>query len=154
MPQRAIRPPDPDPHAPSLSVDGLSVRFNGSEALRSVTFRLPAGQRLAVVGPNGAGKTTLFNVLAGAHRPAAGTVRIFGHPPGGDTCIAYVPQRSKVDWAFPASAAEVVMMGRIREIGPLRWPGRRDWEVVGAALDQGGVADAAARPVVARSAGE
>ena len=154
MPQSAIRPPDHDPHAPSLSVDGLSVRFNGSEALRAVTFRLPAGQRLAVVGPNGAGKTTLFNVLAGAHRPAAGTVRIFGHPPGGDTCIAYVPQRSKVDWAFPASAAEVVMMGRIREIGPLRWPGRRDWEIVRSALNQVGLADLSRRPIGELSGGQ
>src|SRR3972149_3652811 len=145
MPQSAIRPPDHDPQAPSLSVDELSVRFNGSEALRAVTFRLPAGQRLAVVGPHGAGKTTLFNVLAGAYRPAGGTVRIFGHPPGGDTCIAYVPQRSQVDWAFPASAAEVVMMGRIREIGPLRWPGRRDWEIVRAALGQVGLADLSRR---------
>src|SRR4030065_633739 len=127
MPQSTVRPPDHDPHAPSLSVDGLSVRFNGTDALHDIPSRPPAGQRLAVVGPNGAGKTTLFNVLAGAHRPAAGTVRIFGHPPGGDTCVAYVPQRSQVDWAFPASAAEVVMMGRIREIGPLRWPGRRGW---------------------------
>ncbi|MBF8255370.1 MAG: mntB, partial [Anaerolineales bacterium] len=112
------------------------------------------GQRLAVVGPNGAGKTTLFNVLAGAHRPAAGTVRIFGHPPGGDTCIAYVPQRSKADWAFPASAAEVVMMGRIREIGPLRWPGRRDWEIVRAALDQVGLADLSRRPIGELSGGQ
>src|SRR3990172_121994 len=126
MPQSAIRPPDHDPHAPSLSVDG----------------------------PNGAGKTTLFNVLAGAHRPAAGTVRIFGHPPGGDTCIAYVPQRSKVDWAFPASAAEVVMMGRIREIGPLRWPGRRDWEIVRSALDQVGLSDLSRRPIGELSGGQ
>jgi len=154
MPQSSIRPPDHDPHAPSLSVDGLSVRFNGTEALRDVTFRLPAGQRLAVVGPNGAGKTTLFNVLVGALRPHAGAVRIFGHGPGGDTCIAYVPQRSRVDWKFPASAAEVVMMGRIREIGPLRWPARRDWDIVHAALEQVGLSDQARRPIGDLSGGQ
>jgi manganese/iron transport system ATP-binding protein len=154
MPQSTIRPPDHDPHAPSLSVDRLSVRFNGTEALRDVTFRLPAGQRLAVVGPNGAGKTTLFNVLAGVQPPQAGTARIFGHPPGGDTCVAYVPQRSQVDWAFPASAAEVVMMGRIREIGPLRWPGRRDWEVVHAALDQVALTSISRRPIGELSGGQ
>jgi ABC-type Mn2+/Zn2+ transport system ATPase subunit len=154
MPHSLVRPPEHDPHAPSLSVDGLSVRFNGTEALRDVTFRLPAGQRLAVVGPNGAGKTTLFNVLAGVQRPQDGTARIFGHPPGGDTCVAYVPQRSQVDWAFPASAAEVVMMGRIREIGPLRWPGRRDWEVVHAALDQVGLTALSRRPIGDLSGGQ
>jgi len=154
MPQSTVRPPEHDPLAPSLSVDGLSVRFNGTEALRDLSFRLPAGQRLAVVGPNGAGKTTLFNVLAGAQRPQGGAVRIFGHPPGGDTCIAYVPQRSRIDWSFPASAAEVVMMGRIREIGPLRWPGRRDWDIVRSALEQVGLSDQAGRPIGDLSGGQ
>jgi ABC-type Mn2+/Zn2+ transport system ATPase subunit len=150
-----IRPPDHDPQAPSLSVDGLSVRFNGSEALRQVTFRLPAGQRLAVVGPNGAGKTTLFNVLAGAQRPDSGSVRIFGHAPGGDTCIAYVPQRSRIDWSFPTSAAEVVMMGRVREIGPLRWPGKNDRDIVRSALAQVGLSDdVAQRPIGELSGGQ
>jgi manganese/iron transport system ATP-binding protein len=154
MPQSAIRPQDHDPHAPSLSVDRLSVRFDGVEALQDVSFHLPAGQRLAVVGPNGAGKTTLFNVLAGAQRADGGTVRIFGHAPGGDTCIAYVPQRSRVDWSFPASAAEVVMMGRIREIGPVRWPRRRDWDVVRAALDRVGLADQSSRSIGDLSGGQ
>jgi manganese/iron transport system ATP-binding protein len=154
MPHSAIRPPDHDPQAPSLSVNGLSVRFNGIDALHEVTFRLPAGQRLAVVGPNGAGKTTLFNVLVGAHRPYGGTVRIFGHGPGGDTCIAYVPQRSRIDWTFPASAAEVVMMGRIREIGPLRWPGRSDWAIVRSALERVGMSDLAGRPIGELSGGQ
>src|SRR3989337_3046083 len=136
VPRGAIRPADHDPKAPSLKVDGLYVRFNGTEALRGISFDLPAGRRLAVVGPNGAGKTTLFKVIAGILRPAAGSVRIFGHGPGGDTCIAYVPQRSQLDLSFPVTAAEVVMMGRIREIGMLRWPRRGDWEVVLRALDR------------------
>jgi manganese/iron transport system ATP-binding protein len=154
MPQSTVRPPDHDPQAPSLWVDGLSVRYNGSAALREVSFRLRAGQRLAVVGPNGAGKTTLFNVLVGVLRPERGEVRIFGHRPGGDTCVAYVPQRSQIDQAFPASAAEVVMMGRIREIGLLRWPGRRDWDIVRAALDQVGLADQAGRTIGELSGGQ
>ena len=154
MPHSSVRPPEHDPRAPSLSVDSLSVHFDGVEALRQVSFNLPAGQRLAVVGPNGAGKTTLFNVLAGTQRPDGGTVRIFGHGPGGDTCIAYVPQRSRIDWSFPASAAEVVMMGRIREIGPLRFPGRRDWNVVRSALDQVGLTDQAGRPIGDLSGGQ
>ena len=130
VPHSTIRPAEHDRKAPSLQVAGLSVRFNGTEALRDVSFALPAGQRLAVVGPNGAGKTTLFKVLAGVLRPPPGDVRIFGHAPGGDTCIAYVPQRSQIDWTFPVTAAEVVMMGRIREIGLLRWPRRADWDIV------------------------
>lgn len=154
MPQSTVRPPEHDPKAPSLVVDRLSVRYNGHIALQDLTFDLPAGKRLAVVGPNGAGKTTLFNAIAGMHRPDSGKVRIFGHPPGGDTCIAYVPQRSQIDWKFPVTAAEVVMMGRIREIGPLRWPSRRDWAAVRGALERVGLGDAAGRSLGELSGGQ
>jgi manganese/iron transport system ATP-binding protein len=154
VPHSTIRPPDHDPQAPSIQVEGLSVRFNGSDVLRDVSFALGAGQRLAVVGPNGAGKTTLFRVLAGLLRPAAGHVRIFGHGPGGDTCIAYVPQRSTLDLTFPVTAAEVVMMGRIREIGILRWPGRADWRAVYQALERVGLSESAGRRIGELSGGQ
>jgi len=154
VPHSTIRPADHDRKAPSLQVEGLTVRFNGTEALKDVSFALPAGQRLAVVGPNGAGKTTLFKVLAGILRQASGEVRIFGHPPGGDTCIAYVPQRSQLDLSFPVTAAEVVMMGRIREIGMLRWPRREDWEVALQALERVGLAEAGPRQIGELSGGQ
>ncbi len=153
-PHSTIRPADHDRTAPSLLVEDLSVRFNGTEALKDVSFALPAGQRLAVVGPNGAGKTTLFKVLAGILRPASGGVRIFGHAPGGDTCIAYVPQRSQLDMSFPVTAAEVVLMGRIREIGMLRWPRREDWEVALHALERVGLAEAGPRQIGELSGGQ
>ncbi|HET7009671.1 MAG TPA: metal ABC transporter ATP-binding protein [Anaerolineales bacterium] len=154
MPQSAIRPAEHDRQAPSLQVQDLSVRFNGTEALRGVSFDVPAGGRLAVVGPNGAGKTTLFKVIAGILPPAAGSVRIFGHAPGGDTCLAYVPQRSQIDLTFPVTAAEVVLMGRIREIGMLRWPRRKDWQVALSALERVGLADAASRQIGDLSGGQ
>jgi ABC-type Mn2+/Zn2+ transport system ATPase subunit len=154
VPRSAIRPVDHNPQAPSIQVDGLSVRFNGNEALRDVSFEMEAGGRVAVVGPNGAGKTTLFKVIAGILRPAAGRVRIFGHGPGGDTCIAYVPQRSQRDATFPVTAAEVVMMGRIREIGMLRWPRRSDWDVVMRALERVGLAASASRQIGELSGGQ
>ena len=130
------------------------MRFNGSDVLRDVSFALGAGQRLGVVCPNGAGKTTLFRVLAGLLRPASGHVRIFGHGPGGDTCIAYVPQRSTLDLTFPVTAAEVVMMGRIREIGILRWPGRADWRAVYQALERVGLSESAGRRIGELSGGQ
>jgi manganese/iron transport system ATP-binding protein len=154
VPHSTIRPVDHNPKAPSLQVDGLSLRFNGHEALRDVSFAMEAGGRVAVVGPNGAGKTTLFKVIAGILRPATGSVRIFGHGPGGDTCIAYVPQRSPLDLTFPVTAAEVVMMGRIREIGMLRWPRRSDWDVVMQALERVGLADSASRQIGELSGGQ
>jgi manganese/iron transport system ATP-binding protein len=108
--------------SPVLEVSSLTVRYNGRLALEDVSFRLDKGERVAVVGPNGAGKSTLFKVIAGVLQPAKGWAKVYGHGPGGHICIAYVPQRSQVDWAFPVSVTDVVMMGRIGRLGLLRWP--------------------------------
>ena len=124
-----------DPDAPILEINKLCVRYDGHFALEDITFHLHAGERVAVVGPNGAGKSTLFKVVAGVLPPSSGEVKISGFGPRGHICIAYVPQRSQVDWRFPASVADVVMMGRIGQIGFFRWPHRSDWENVHAALE-------------------
>jgi manganese/iron transport system ATP-binding protein len=125
---------DHKPGAPILEVYGLTVRYNGRPALDDVSFQVPTSGRVAVVGPNGAGKSTLFKVIAGVLEPSGGRVEIYGDKPGGHICIAYLPQRSQVDWQFPVSVADVVMMGRIAKLGPLRWPRTRDWEIVHNAL--------------------
>jgi ABC-type Mn2+/Zn2+ transport system ATPase subunit len=135
-----IRPETHDRALLPLQVKDLTVRYNGSAALQKLSFHLSAGVRVAVVGPNGAGKTTLLKVLAGAMRPSSGSVMVYGRKPGGHVCIAYVPQRSQVDWVFPVTVAEVVMMGRIRRIGLFRFPGRADWQVVDRALERVGMA--------------
>jgi len=122
------------PDKPILEVNHLSVQYNGHPALVDITFHLHTGERVAVVGPNGAGKSTLFKVVSGVIPPTSGEVKISGVGPSGHICIAYVPQRSQVDWRFPASVADVVMMGRIGQVGFLRWPRRSDWETVHTAL--------------------
>ena len=115
---------------PILDVHRLSVRYNGRFALEDISFHLHAGEHVAVVGPNGAGKSTLFKVVAGVLPPTSGVVNIFGSMPRGHLCIAYIPQRSQVDWNFPVNVADVVMMGRIAKLGPLGWPKKRDWDLV------------------------
>ncbi|MFO7539574.1 MAG: metal ABC transporter ATP-binding protein [Chloroflexota bacterium] len=134
--------------APTLQLTSVSVTYvpgmgglrNGRSpsqfALRNISFTVDRGQRVAVVGPNGAGKSTLFKLLIGKLRPAQGQVTIFGHGPEGHICIGYVPQRSQIDWSFPATVADVVMMGRVGKIGFLRWPGRRDKEIVARSLER------------------
>src|SRR5512135_2434433 len=92
-----------EPDAPILEANKLSFRYDGHIALEDVTFHLHAGERVAVVGPNGAGKSTLFKVVAGVMQPNAGEVNISGSRPRGHICIAYIPQRSQVDWDFPVS---------------------------------------------------
>jgi len=139
---------------PILDVQRLTVRYDGRLALDEITFHLHAGERVAVVGPNGAGKSTLFKVVAGVLPPTSGTVSVYGSGPRGHVCIAYVPQRSQVDWSFPVSVADVVMMGRIAKLGVLGWPRRADWTLVHAALDEVGMAELAERQIGQLSGGQ
>jgi len=120
--------------APALDVRELTVRYGDFVALDSVTFQVQQQERVAVVGPNGAGKSTLFKAISGIIKPTSGQISIFGQPPGGHICIAYVPQRSQIDWSFPVTVADVVMMGRSGKIGLFRWPSKKDWEIVYEAL--------------------
>ena len=143
-----------EPNQPILDVRDLTVRYNGRVALEKVTFHLHEGERIAVVGPNGAGKSTLFQVVSGVLPPSAGEVKIFGSRPGGHVCIAYIPQRSQVDWNFPVSVADVVMMGRSAKLGLLNWPHKRDWEYVHHALEIVELADLASRQIGQLSGGQ
>ena len=122
--------PEHSKDSPALELHNLSLRFDGHSALQDLTFTVDSGLHVAVVGPNGAGKSTLFNILAGLLVPTKGNVFIHGHPPAQHMCLAYVPQSSQVDWTFPVSVEEVVMMGRVGLIGLFRLPARKDWEFV------------------------
>jgi len=140
--------------APAVSAVGLSVALGGRPALSDVTFDLIEGRQLAVVGPNGAGKSTLLRVLAGLLSPSEGAVRIHGHGPCGHVCIAYVPQRSGIDWRFPVTVGDVVMMGRVQRIGPVRRPRGRDRHVVDDALAAVNLSDLARRQIDELSGGQ
>jgi manganese/iron transport system ATP-binding protein len=139
---------------PILDVQNLTVRYEGRTALEDVTFHLHAGERVAVVGPNGAGKSTLFKVVAGVLTPSEGTVTISGTRPITHVCIGYVPQRSHVDWNFPVSVADVVMMGRSAVLGAFRWPSRRDWDFVRGALETVELSDLRTRQISELSGGQ
>lgn len=143
-----------EPNQPILDVSHINVRYNGRMALENVTFHLHAGERVAVVGPNGAGKSTLFKVVAGVLPPTSGEVKVFGSTPGRHVCIGYIPQRSQVDWNFPVTVADVVMMGRSAKLGPLNWPHKRDWEHVQHALETVDLANLAARQIGQLSGGQ
>lgn len=118
------------PGTPILEINDLSVRYDSVVALESVSLRIEAGERVAVIGPNGAGKSTLFKVIAGVLPASSGEVKVYGQGPGGHICIAYVPQRSQVDWNFPVNVTDVVMMGRIGKLGLFRYPRAKDWAYV------------------------
>jgi manganese/iron transport system ATP-binding protein len=149
-----IRIPKHVATAAPVQLEAVSVAYNGKLALQEISFSLAPGDRVAVVGPNGAGKTTLFRTIAGTMQPSAGEVRIYGHEPGGHICIAYVPQRSEVDWQFPVTVQDVVMMGRIRKIGLFRWPRRKDWQFVRQAMQSVGVEGLAGQHIAELSGGQ
>lgn len=139
---------------PILNVQALNVRYNGRLALEEVSFHLHVGERVAVVGPNGAGKSTLFKVVSGVMPPTSGEVNIFGSRPRGHVCIAYIPQRSQVDWNFPVNVADVVMMGRSAKLGPFNWPHKRDWDLVHHALATVDLSNLASRQIGQLSGGQ
>jgi manganese/iron transport system ATP-binding protein len=133
---------------PILEVQNLTVRYNGTHALEGISFSVQKGERVAIVGPNGAGKSTLFKALVGLIHSQAGTVETHGAE------IGYVTQRSAVDWSFPVTVHDVVMMGRIVKMGWLRWQRPRDREIVQHCLAQVGMLDYANRQIGELSGGQ
>ena len=133
---------------PILEVDNLTVSYDGQHALEGVSFAVQAGERVAVVGPNGAGKSTLFKAMVGLLHPTKGTTATTGAEFG------YVTQRSAVDWSFPVTVHDVVMMGRIVKMGWLRWQRPRDREMVQQCLAQVGMLEHANRQIAELSGGQ
>lgn len=127
------------PSAPVLAVQNLSAGYNGKPVLQNVSFDVYAGQRVGIIGPNGAGKSTLFKALVGL-LPHQGEISIQGAPcRQSHTMIGYVPQYEAIDWKFPVTVWDVVMMGRARQIGYVLLPRRRDREAVRQALERVGM---------------
>ncbi len=112
---------------PALAVDGVTFRYEDAPVLDNVSFIMGRGNLVGVVGPNGAGKSTLFHAIVGLLTPQEGTIRIFGQPPDkARSVLAYVPQHERVNWRFPLTAYDVVLLGRARKMGWLRRPSRKD----------------------------
>lgn len=139
---------------PILELQNVTLRYETGAVLQDINLRLQTGDKIAVVGPNGAGKSTLFKIIAGVLTPSNGTVNVFGQGPDGHICISYLPQRSQVDWRFPVSVADVVMMGRVGKLGLFHWPRRKDWEIVRRSLDEVGLSDFARRQIGELSGGQ
>jgi ABC-type Mn2+/Zn2+ transport system ATPase subunit len=120
----------------------VTAGYGDRTALEHVTAAVEPGSLLAIVGPNGAGKSTLLKLMAGLLRPWSGRIEILGAPAGREARrVAYVPQAELVDWAFPVTVEDVVMMGRFPRLGPIRRPGRDDRRAVTGALEQVGMSD-------------
>jgi manganese/zinc/iron transport system ATP- binding protein len=140
---------------PAIEVNDLTVAYREKPVLWDVDLVVPAGVLMAIVGPNGAGKSTLIKAALGLVRAAAGQVLVHGRPYAEQRkLVAYVPQRGSVDWDFPTSVLDVVMMGCYGTLGWLRRPGRREREKAMAALAQVGMQDFAERQISQLSGGQ
>jgi ABC-type Mn2+/Zn2+ transport system ATPase subunit len=138
-----------------LEVENISIVYGEKSVLHDLTFQAPHGARIAVVGPNGAGKSTLFKALVGLLPLQSGRILIHGLPLGNHKdCVAYVPQREEVDWRFPVTVQDVVMMGRFGARGWFARPNRADHEAVTRSLAEMGIQDLARTSIAELSGGQ
>jgi manganese/iron transport system ATP-binding protein len=133
----------------------VTAGYGTRVALADVDLEIATGSLLAVIGPNGSGKSTLLKTIAGLLQPFVGTVEVFGGPPRtAAKRIAYVPQAELVDWAFPVTVGDVVMMGRVPLIGMGRSARREDRDAVLTALETVRMTSQRNRQVGALSGGQ
>lgn len=140
--------------AACLSLDNVTVAYNGRPALDRVTLSVPHGAQVAIVGPNGAGKSTLFKALVGLLPVRSGRILLRDLSGGHGDIIAYVPQREEIDWGFPVTVRDVVMMGRYGRLGWFRRPAAADDEAVARCLDELGIAELEKRAIGELSGGQ
>lgn len=139
----------------ALKVDQLTVNYDKTPVLWEISFEVPAGVLVGVIGPNGAGKSTLLKAVLGIVKPLSGQVEFLGGPlKKVRQRVAYVPQRSSVDWDFPITALDVVLMGRYGRLGVMQWPKAADKEAAKRALDMVGMLPFAQRQISELSGGQ
>lgn len=139
----------------AIDVTDLTVAYRDQPVLWDIDLEVPEGILMAIVGPNGAGKTTLIKAILGLVPPAAGQVLIYGQPFAEQRhLVGYVPQRGSVDWDFPTSVLDVVMMGRYGSLGWIKRPGSSELTAAMEALEKVGMLDLADRQISQLSGGQ
>lgn len=134
---------------------GLSVAYRTEPVLRNVDFVVPAGAVMGVVGPNGAGKSTLIKAMLDLVTPLTGVSEFYGRPLARvRQRVGYMPQSTSVDWDFPTTVRDVVLMGTYGRLGWLRRPRLSEKETAAAAMDHTGITDLADRQIGELSGGQ
>lgn len=149
---------DEDHSGINLVVKEVTVAYNnGHVALEDASFTLNPGTICALVGVNGSGKSTLFKAIMGFVKPSRGTVQIGGSPVSRahkQSLVAYVPQSEDVDWSFPVSVWDVVLMGRYGRMNFLRIPRANDKRLAAESLERVGMLEFKGRQIGELSGGQ
>ncbi len=140
----------------ALVVDNLTAGYPGDRhALKEVSFRVKSGERIALIGPNGAGKSTLFKAIAGLIPFTTGSISVFERDcHSSHSRVGYVPQHNEIDWSFPVTVYDVIMMGRARHNRWLPWARSSDHQRVQELLKQLSLMPIAQRQIGELSGGQ
>jgi manganese/zinc/iron transport system ATP- binding protein len=139
----------------ALQVAQLTVNYDKTPVLWDITLEIPKGNLVGIIGPNGAGKSTFIKAALGLVQPISGKIEFFGQPlKEVRKRVAYVPQRASVDWDFPITVRELVLMGRYGDLGLFRWPRKADWAAVDRYLERVGMNQFADRQISQLSGGQ
>src|SRR5690606_1930839 len=138
-----------------VEVHDLTVSYQQKPVLWNIDLSLPAGALAGILGPNGAGKSTLIKTIMGLLEYNSGYVKLFGQELDKvRKRISYVPQRESVDWDFPASALDVVMMGTYHKLGLFKRPGKKERALAMACLEKVSMSAYADRQISELSGGQ
>ncbi len=147
-----------DKHANyAVEIEKLTIAYDSKPVLWNIDLKIPKGKLMAMVGPNGAGKTTLIKAMLGLIKPVTGAVRFLED--SGDVRmlknrIGYVPQSGSVDWDFPATVQDVVLMGRYGKLGWIRRPRKADTALTRQMLAKVGMEQYSSRQISQLSGGQ
>lgn len=147
--------PASHPATTALEIHDMTVAYRRKPVLWDIDLEVPEHKLVGIVGPNGAGKSTLIKAILGLVPVASGKVEIYGKPYRTQRrIVGYVPQRESVDWDFPVTALDVVLMGTYGKLGWFRRPGRRERDLARECLAQVELADFADRQIRQLSGGQ
>ena len=141
--------------SPAIAVDGLTVAYHSKPVLWDVSLRVTSGILMGLVGPNGAGKSTLLKAILGLVKPLTGRVLVFDEPFGRERqLVGYVPQRSTIDWDFPTTVLDLVLMGTYGRLGWFRRVGKEQRLAAQRALERVEMEDLQSRQISELSGGQ
>jgi len=139
----------------ALEIHDLTVAYQKKPVLWGIDLEVGSGKLVGILGPNGAGKSTLVKAVMGVVPPSSGWVKVFGKPVRDNLSrIGYVPQRESIDWDFPVTVSDVVLMGRYGRIGLFKRPGKKDRLVAEECLDRVKMLPYAKRQIANLSGGQ